>query len=371
MTSTPPTDARSDHRPHRTLPAAVDLTTSPARADLSTFLTALPKVELHIHLLGATSVTTVLELARRHPHLGVPTEPEALARFYAFRDFSHFIHVYGAVNGLIKQASDVTALVTGLGRDLAAVGVRYAEVTVTPLSHLAQGLAAQDLADALTTGRAAVRDRDGVELAWVFDIDGDLGPQAAWDTLAWVLRHRPEGTIGFGLGGPEVGVGRAQFTRHFTIAREAGLHSLPHAGETTGPATVWSALHDLGAERIGHGISAVTDPRLLDHLAERSITLEVCPTSNLRTGVVPDLAAHPLPRLLHAGVPVALSSDDPGMFNTDLLREYRLAADVFGLLPAELAHLARTAIEASYCPEPLRTDLLTGVDEALAASART
>lgn len=341
----------------------------PARTELSAFLAALPKVELHVHLLGSASVDTVLELARRHPQAGVPLDPEALARFYAFRDFAHFIDVYAAVNALVRRPSDVTALVTGLGRDLAAVGVRYAEVTVTPLSHLAQGIAAQELADALTEGRTAVRDRDGVELAWVFDIAGELGPGPAWDTLTWVLRHRPDGTVGFGLGGPEVGVGRAQFTRHFTLAREAGLHSLPHAGETTGPATVWSALHDLGADRIGHGINSVTDPRLLDYLAEHRITLEVCPTSNLRTGAVPELAGHPLPRLLQAGVPVALSSDDPGMFDTDLVREYRVAAEVFGLLPAELAHLARTAIEASYCPEPLRTALLRDVDDVVVAKS--
>ncbi len=343
----------------------------PASTELSAFLAALPKVELHLHLLGAASVDTVLDLARRHPRSGVPVEREELARFYAFRDFARFIDVYSAVNALVRRPGDIAALVTGLGRSLAAIGVRYAEVTVTPLSHLAQGIAPQDLADALTEGRAAVRERDGVELAWVFDVAGELGPEPAWDALGWVLRYRPEGTVGFGLGGPEVGVGRAQFARHFAVARDAGLHSLPHAGETTGPATVWSALRDLGAERIGHGITAVSDPRLLDHLAEHRIALEVCPTSNLRTGAVPDLADHPLPRLLQAGVPVALSSDDPGMFDTDLAREYRVATDVLGLRPSDLAHLARTAVEVSYCPEPLRSALLGAVDDALPPGDRS
>lgn len=334
--------------------------------DLSSFLLALPKVELHVHLLGATSVPTVLELARRHPDSGVPLEERELADFYAFRDFAHFIDVYGAVNALVRKPEDVTALVVGLGRDLAAVGVRYAEVTVTPVSHLAVGIAPQALADALTEGRRQVRAHHSVELAWVFDVPGELGVPAAWEKLTWVLQHRPDGTVGFGLGGPEVGVGRAQFIRPFTVAREAGLHSLPHAGETTGPATVWSALHDLGAERIGHGIHAVTDPRLLDYLAEHHITLEVCPTSNVRTGAVEDIEAHPLPRLLQAGVPVALSSDDPGMFDTDLIREYRIAAEVFGLLPAEIAQLARDAVHASYCPDPLRGSLLNDIDTAVA-----
>jgi len=333
--------------------------------DLSAFLLTLPKVELHLHLLGSASAPTVLELAGRHPHLGVPHDADQLTAFYAFRDFAHFIEVYGAVNALVRRPEDVTALVVGLGRDLAAVNVRYAEVTVTPISHLTQGIPAQALANALSEGRRQVSDRYPVELAWVFDVPGELGIQAAWETLAWVQRHRPDGTVGFGLGGPEVGVGRAQFTRPFTLAREAGLHSLPHAGETTGPATVWSALHDLGAERIGHGINAVTDPRLLDYLAEHRITLEVCPTSNVRTGAVASLDAHPLPRLLQWGVPVALSTDDPGMFDTDLIREYRVAAEVFGLRPAELAQLASDAVHASYCPDQLRAALLADIKTAL------
>ncbi len=338
------------------------------RPGVAALLDALPLVELHLHLVGAASVDTVLELARRHPLLGVPQERDELARAYAFRDFAHFIEVYGAVSSLVREAADVTALVTGLGRDLAATGVRYAEVTVTPLTHLAQGIGGQDLADALDEGRRRARAQHGVELSWVFDVDGGLGPDAASAALDWVLRHRPAASVGFGLGGAEAGVARAQFARHFAVARDAGLRSLPHAGETTGPDEVWSALRDLGAERVGHGIGAAADPRLLEHLAEHGTTLEVCPTSNLRTGAVATIEDHPLPRLLEAGVPVALGSDDPGMFGTDLAREHRLVADALGLPPADLARLARTAVEASSCPEPLRSELLADVERALAGT---
>ena len=172
-----------------------------------------------------------------------------------------------------------------------------------------------------------------------------------------MLAHRPAGTVGFGLGGPEIGIERAAFAGPFAAARDAGLRSLPHAGETTGPATVWSALRDLGAERIGHGIGAVDDPALVGYLAEHRIPLEVCPTSNLRTGAVPELAAHPLPRLLRAGVPVTLNTDDPGMFGCDLIGEYRLAHDVLGLTRAELLTVTRTALDASSCPADLRAEL--------------
>ncbi len=255
---------------------------------LSAFLHALPKVELHVHLVGSASVPTVLGLAARHGRrAAVPTDPDELAAFYTFRDFAHFIDVYQAVNALVSTPADVTDLVVGLARDLAAGSVRYAEVTVTPVSHLAVGIDAGALAEALVEGRERARTEHGVELGWIFDTAGELGVDAAWATLDWVRTHRPDGTVGFGLGGPEIGVDRAAFAGPFAAAREAGLRSLPHAGETTGPATVWSALRDLGAERIGHGIGAVTDPALLEHLAEHRIPLEVCPTSNLRTGAVP------------------------------------------------------------------------------------
>jgi aminodeoxyfutalosine deaminase len=321
----------------------------------SPFLRVLPKVELHVHLVGSASVPTVLRLAARHGALTVPTDPDELAAFYAFRDFAHFIDVYQAVNALVSTPADVTDLVLGLARELAAASVRYAEVTVTPVSHLSVGIAGGALAEALVEGQQRARAEHGVELGWIFDTAGELGVDAAWATLDWVLTHRPAGTVGFGLGGPEIGVDRAAFAGPFAAAREAGLRSLPHAGETTGPATVWSALQDLGAERIGHGIGAIADPALLEHLAEHRIPLEVCPTSNLRTGAVRSLAEHPLPRLLRAGVPVTLNTDDPGMFGCDLVGEYRVAHEVLGL--SELVGLTRTAIDAAGCSAELRTAL--------------
>lgn len=321
-------------------------------------------VELHVHLVGSASVPTVLRLARRHGAGPVPHDPDALAGFYAFRDFPHFIEVYQQVNALVTTPADVVDLVVGLAGDHAAAGVRYAEVTVTPLSHLATGLHPTALADALTEGRDRARAEHGVELNWVFDVAGELGVDAAWATVRWVRAHRPPGTLGFGLGGPEVGVPRSAFAAPFAAARDAGLRSLPHAGETTGPESIWSALYDLHAERIGHGIRAVEDPRLLDHLAEHRIPLEVCPTSNLRTGVVRSPEEHPLARLVAAGVPVTLATDDPGMFGCDLAGEYRLAHDRLGVGVQELAGIARTGIDAAACTPGLRAAMHRAVDAA-------
>lgn len=329
---------------------------------LDPFLRALPKVELHVHLVGSASVPTVSRLARRHGAGPVPHDPDDLARFYAFRDFPHFIEVYQQVNALVTTPDDVVDLVVGLARDQAASGVRYAEVTVTPLSHLAAGLDPRALAGALTTGRERARAEHGVELGWVFDVAGELGVDAAWATLRWALAHRPPGTVGFGLGGPEVGVPRPPFAPAFAAARAEGLAALPHAGETTGPETVWSALVDLGAHRIGHGIRAVDDPRLLDHLAEHAIALEVCPTSNVRTGAVASLPEHPLARLVEAGVPVTLATDDPGMFGCDLVGEYRLAHERFGLTRDDLLRVARTGADSALCPPAVRDALHADLD---------
>jgi aminodeoxyfutalosine deaminase len=326
------------------------------------FISALPKAELHVHLVGSASIDTVLELANRHPDRGVPTERAALRSFYEFTDFAHFIEVYIKVNSLLTTGADITALVVGVAADLAANQVRYAEVTVTPVPHLALGIEPDELAEALTVGRTRARAEHGVELAWVFDIAGSLGYRAGMATADWVLRHRPAGTVGFGLGGAEIGVPREKYRDAFVLARDAGLHLVPHAGETTGPETIWSALRDLHAERIGHGTTAVLDPKLLDHLATQGIPVEVCPTSNLRTRAVHTLAEHPLPRLLDAGVPVTLATDDPGMFHTDLNREYLLCHEQFGLGRSELADLARAGARAAFCAEDVRAALLAEID---------
>ena len=330
--------------------------------DSERFVAGLPKAEIHVHLQGAASVPTVLELARRHPGAGVPTEEARLRDFYAFTDFAHFIEVYLSVNELVRAEADVQALVTGLGRDLALNQVRYAEVTVTPDSHLQMGIAPEAIAEALNVGRAQVLADHGVELAWIFDIPGEAGLESGVRTLDWVQRHRPEHSIGFGLGGPEIGVPRAQFSEVFARATDLGLHSLPHAGETTGPQTIRDSLDLLGAVRIGHGISAAQDAELMAELVERDIVLEVCPTSNVRTRAVARIEDHPFPILRDAGVRVTLNTDDPGMFDTDLNREYLTAHRVFGLSREELVDLARAAVHASFAGDATRARLLAEID---------
>ncbi|MFJ3234786.1 adenosine deaminase [Streptomyces sp. NPDC086787] len=324
--------------------------TDTAARDLHAFIAGLPKAELHVHHVGSASPRIVSELAARHPDSRVPTDPEALADYFTFTDFAHFIEVYLSVVDLIRTPEDVRLLTYEVARDMARQQVRYAELTITPFSSTRRGIDERGFMDAIEDARKAAEAEFGTVLRWCFDIPGEAGLEAAEETarLATDDRIRPEGLVSFGLGGPEIGVPRPQFKPYFDRAIAAGLHSAPHAGETTGPETVWDALTELRAERVGHGTSSARDPKLLAHLAEHRIALEVCPTSNIATRAVRRLDEHPIKEFVAAGVLVTVNSDDPPMFGTDLNNEYAVAARLLDLDEHGLAGLAKNAVEASF-----------------------
>jgi adenosine deaminase len=331
--------------------------------ELAAFVARLPKAELHVHHVGSASPQAVAQLAARHAgSTPVPADPDKLAEYFTFTDFGHFIEVYLTVVDLIRTPEDVWTLTYEVARDLAAQNVRYAELTVTPYSTVTRGVAAPAFCEAIEDARRRAETDFGVILRWCFDIPGEAGLAAAELTLDIALSDRPDGLLSFGLGGPEIGVPREQFAPYFAKARAAGLHSVPHAGESTGPETVWDAIRHLGAERIGHGIAAARDRELLEYLAGAGIALEVCPTSNVRTRSVRSLAEHPLPVLVAAGVPVTINSDDPPMFSTTLNNEYLIAAELLGLDKAGVADLARAAVEASFLDGPGKQTLLAEID---------
>ncbi len=339
--------------------------------DLPTFIAGLPKVELHVHHVGSASPRIVAELAARHEGRSpVPADPAALADYFEFRDFAHFVEVYLSVVDLVRDPEDVWILTHEVARELARQQVRYAELTVTPYSHVHRGIPAPAFCEAIEDARKRAEADFGIELRWCFDIPGEAGLPSAEETLRICLEERPDGLVSFGLGGPEIGVPRPQFKPYFDQARAAGLRSVPHAGETTGPQTVWDALRDLGAERIGHGIAAAEDPQLLAFLAERQIALEVCPTSNVRTRAVARIEDHPLPRLVEAGVLVTVNSDDPPMFGTTLDDEYAVAARLLGLGPEGVAGLARNAVTASFLDPAAKRRISDEIDAYLAAATR-
>ncbi|WP_183095009.1 adenosine deaminase [Nocardioides stalactiti] len=331
------------------------------------FVAGLPKAELHVHHVGSASPRMVSELAARHPGT-VPSDLDELRRFFEFRDFAHFIEVYLAVVDLVKTPEDIRYLTYEVGREMAeGQSLRYAELTCTPYTSVlphdpGRGMAIEAYTEAIEDARVAVERDFGLVLRWIYDIPGESGLPAAEETVRFAVDHAPEGLIAFGLGGPEVGVDRAQFKDVFDRARAAGLHSVPHAGETTGPETIWTSLRDLGAERIGHGTSAAQDPALLAHLAAEGIALEVCPSSNVATRAVASLEEHPLPQFVEAGVIVTINSDDPPMFGTTLNKEYEIAADLLDLDESGVADLARAAVNASWAPDEVKTRILGEID---------
>lgn len=334
-------------------PAGPTAAAAAGARDVHAFIAGLPKAELHVHHVGSASPRIVAELAARHPDSKVPTDPEALVDYFTFTDFAHFIDVYLSVVDLIRTPEDVRLLTYEVARDLARQQVRYAELTITPFSSTRRGIDELAFMDAIEDARKAAEAEFGTVLRWCFDIPGEAGLEAAEETtrLATDDRIRPEGLVSFGLGGPEIGVPRPQFKPYFDRAIAAGLRSVPHAGETTGPQTVWDALTHLRAERIGHGTSSAQDEKLLAHLAEHRIALEVCPTSNIATRAVRTLDEHPIKEFVRAGVLVTINSDDPPMFGTDLDNEYAVAARLLDLDERGLAALSVNAVDASFLDE--------------------
>jgi len=330
---------------------------------LKSFVSALPKVELHVHLVGSASVDTVLALARRHPEVGVPTTAAELREFYIFSDFPHFLDVYRIVSRLLRTPEDIAELVRGIGRDLAAQNVRYVELQAAPYPFQGSGMPDAVISEALSSGARDALARHGVRIGWIVDFPGHDAEKWAWPALRFALDNPPDGLVGFGIGGDEAR--RAPYTDVirdvFEAAHFAGLRCVPHAGESTGAPTVWEAVTHLRAERIGHGIRSLEDRSLVDYLADRRLPVDVSPTSNVCTRCVPSIDEHPLRRMTEAGLLVTLNSDDPPMFGTSLSNEYLVAGRDLGFSPAELAGLAANGVRASFLDQPAKQALLAEI----------
>jgi aminodeoxyfutalosine deaminase len=331
--------------------------------NLEAFVSALPKAELHVHMVGSAPVDTVLGLARRHPGRGVPATARELREFYVFRDFPHFIDVYGAVTRLISEPEDIADLIRGVAASLAAQRVRYAEFQFGPYAFQLAGMPDAVITEALDIGARYALAECGVRIGWIIEFPGQRADIHARAALRLALEDPPEALVGFGIGGIEAG--RAPFTALirdvFRAAHFAGLRCNPHAGENSGPETVWEAVRFLHAERIGHGIRSMDDPALVAYLAERQLPVDVSPTSNVCTRCVPSIAGHPLRRMADAGLLVTLNSDDPPMFGTSLSNEYLVAGRDLGFSPAELAGLAANGVRASFLDEPSKEALLAEI----------
>ena len=333
------------------------------RTQIDRYIEAVPKAELHVHLEGSIQPATLLMLAQRN-NVELPVQTvEDLQDWFTFRDFDHFIEIYFELSSCLKTSDDYELIVYEFGAHMARQNVRYAEVTFSPSTHqFSLGIPFDVFFSGLTKGRLRAQKEFGVEIRWVFDIVRDipdemLNRRRAEYTLAVAEEGMNDGVVALGLGGGEVGNPPERYAKWFEKALEAGLHSAPHAGETVGPESVWGAVRVLGTERLGHGVRSIEDPELVEYLAERHIPLEICPTSNIRLGVYPDLAAHPLRRLYEAGVSVTINSDDPPLFNTTLNDEAKLLYSSFNFDVNTINEILLNGVRCSFLPTDKRQAL--------------
>lgn len=324
---------------------------------LETFIARLPKAELHLHLEGAISPVTLLRLARRN-NVKLPAMDEAgMAKLFEYKNFKEFLGVFMLMARALCDGRDFEEVAYELGLHLASQSVRYAEVMISPVQHYRRGLNLDEVVQGTMAGFARVAHDVGVQMVLVFDYGRQFGVELAWEILDIAIRNRANGLVGWSIGGDELAQPPEPFEQIFRTARTAGLRLMAHAGEVVGPESVWGAVDTLGVERLGHGIRSIDDQALLAHLEERRVVLDVCPTSNVCTGAVPSLAAHPLRRLYDAGVRITINTDDPIFFHTTMNAEYMLAAHRFGFSAAELADLSLKTVDAAFLPEPERQTL--------------
>ena len=330
------------------------------------FVRQLPKVELHLHLEGTVRPETLVELGQRN---GRPLTLGEAQTLYQYTDFSGFMMAFKAVTERLITADDYELATYRMLERLAEQGVVHAEVFVSVgvvyyWRRKPDGEVDPNVFDPLFAGMERGRERGerdfGVTLYWIFDAVRHFGVEEAARVFAKAAQLRAAGSasvVGIGIGGDERRMGAEPFQELYAAARAAGLRLTAHAGETVGPEGIWGALN-IGAERLGHALTAIEDPELMEVLAERQIPVEICVSSNLRTGVCASTGEHPLRSYFDRGLMVTLNSDDPAMFGSDLEGEYRLAARAFEFTPEQLREVAANGVEASFLPAERKVQLL-------------
>jgi aminodeoxyfutalosine deaminase len=322
------------------------------------FIQRMPKAELHVHLEGSVYPETLLELATKHGVALPIQDVEGAREWFRFRDFPHFVEIYLSICSVLLDEDDYARISYEQARRAHEENIRYLEVTFAPASFIQpRSSASPDVVLAgLREGRRRAQDEFGVTMQFILDPVRTRSEEEVMLLARWCADNLGEGLIGFGLGGIELGYPPDRFADAFAYARDAGARLTIHAGETDGPASVRAALN-VGSERIGHGVTSILDPLLVQHLAEHQIVLEVSPTSNICLGVANSYAEHPFRTLHDAGVPVTVNSDDPPMFNTTLTNEYIVLAEHFGFTLEELEDLTTRAVDAAFLPEAERETL--------------
>lgn len=321
---------------------------------------ALPKAELHLHLEGTVEPETLVELSNRHDPS--PITINEATQLYEYADFNGFLMAFKAVTQRLLTAEDFELVTYRMIERLSKQGVFHAEIYLSVgVVHWRQH-EFEPLFEGIERGRQRGERDFGVTVLWILDAVRHFGTEAAKRVFELAVRYKDRHVVGVGIGGDERRGPAEQFRDLYRYAADNGLRLTAHAGESTGPESIWAALN-IGAERLGHALTAIRDPELIEVLAQRQIPAEICISSNLRTGCLPKIEQHPVRRLFDAGILVTLNTDDPAMFHTSLTHEYELAQDIFGFTDEHIRELARNSLEASFLPAEKKLSMLEKFDE--------
>lgn len=345
-----------DHEPHKP----------------SEFILSLPKAELHLHLEGSVDPQTLSELSYKHhspfpwennrykplPDSNRPLSPEQARDLYEYEHFTGFLMAFKAVTERMRDPEDYELVTYRLMRKLAAERVLHAEVFVSVGVVFWRGQDFDALFEGMERGRRRGESDFGVSLLWIFDAVRHFGPEEGHKVLEKAVQFQSRNVIGIGIGGDERQAGPDLFEGVYKRAARHGLRLSAHAGETVGPESITGALDYLNAERIGHALHAGEDEQLMERLIRDCVPLEICITSNIRTGCCGGYSAHPVRKFFDAGALITLNTDDPEMFETSLAREYKIAQDHFGFTDDELKTIARNSFEASWLPAERKREFL-------------
>ena len=317
-------------------------------SDIRQFVASLPKAELHVHLEGCIDADTLWELAVRQRSSLAAQGRAAVDALFETANFSDFLQAFKTVCLHLQDADDYELITYRALKRLAEQNTQYAEMILSAGVMIWRGQQIEPLFSGSVRGAKRAAQEFGITSKWIFDTVRQFPVDHAWQVARAATNLKDEDVIGIGIGGDEAAGPAESFGEVFRFARQQGLHCVAHAGEAAGPESIWGALRSLGAERIGHGLTAAQDSDLVRHLADQRIPIEICLTSNVRTGCLAEMAEHPLRAYFDAGIPVSLHTDDPELLGTSLLREYEIAHDAFGFSRDELRQLARNSFAASF-----------------------
>jgi len=331
--------------------------------DVVDWLRRLPKAELHLHLEGTIKPETLVELSKRHD--AEPLTLEGARALYQYENFLGFLMSFKAVTERLRGPEDYELITYNMVRELASQGVVHAEVYISfGIIYYWKKAEVEPYVEAIERGRIRGEKEFGTTVLWIIDAVRHFGVEEAARVFrkAAELRAEYPSIVGIGIGGDEAQGGADLFRELYAEAKAAGLRLTAHAGESVGPESIWSAIN-IGAERVGHALSAQNDSELMDVLSQKQIPLEINVTSNVRTGCCRGLDEHPVKLYFESGLMVTINSDDPPMFGSDLLSEYVMVQERFEFSLEQMRELAANSVEASFLPPERKLALLQRVEQ--------